>query len=191
MDAVDPPQDSQEADLVDFARLRSDLDRALPRLLPLIYSDLRRLASAQRRRLHASATLSTTAVVSELYLRLAQSGGIEVAGRRHFFALAALAMRQILTDHARRAVLKPEAQPNEQLEGLVFDDPQRVLEIDNLLGQLEAHQPRLAQVVTCRYFGGYSEIETAEILGVAVRTVQRDWSRARIWMGSAVSVLPQ
>lgn len=190
MDAVDPPQDSQEAELVDFARLRSDLDQALPNLLPLIYNDLRRLASAQRRRLHASDTLSTTAVVSELYLRLAQSGGIKVAGRRHFFALAALAMRQILTDHARRAVLKPEAHPNEQLDGLVFDDPQRIVEIDNLLSQLEAHQPRLAQVVTCRYFGGYSEIETAEILGVAVRTVQRDWSKARIWMGSAVSVLP-
>ncbi len=171
----------------DFARLREELDQALPALLPLLYADLHRLAAAQRRRTQASDTLNTTAVVSELYLRLIQSGGVEVASRRHFFALSALAMRQILTDHARRAVLKPEARGNEELEGLVLDNPQALIETDDLLRRLEAFDARLAQVVTCRYFGGFSDLETAEILGITDRTVRRDWDKARVWMSAALT----
>lgn len=185
MQSADVPNGPPDADFENFAQLRSDLDLALPVLLPLIYNDLRRLASVQRRRLHASDTLCTTAIVSELYLRFAQSGSLLVASRRHFFALAALAMRQILTDHARHVVLKPEACPPEQLDGLLFDDPQRVLEIDDLLLRLESYAPRLAQVVTCRYFGGYSDLETAEILSVTDRTVRRDWEKAKLWMTAA------
>lgn len=186
MPTADAPPGPSDADFENFAQLRSDLDHALPVLLPLIYEDLRRLASAQRRRLPSTDTLCTTAIVSELYLRFAQSGSLVVASRRHFFALAALAMRQILSDHARRAVLKPEACSPEQLDGLVFDDPRRVLEVDDLLLRLESHAPRLAQVVTCRYFGGYSDLETAEILGITDRTVRRDWEKAKLWMTASM-----
>jgi len=186
MPVADAPLGSHATDFENFAQLRSDLDHALPILMPLLYSDLRRLASAQRRRLQSSDTLCTTAIVSELYLRFAQSGSLLIASRRHFFALAALAMRQILTDHARRSVLQPQACLPEQLDGLVFDDPQRVLEIDDLLLRLEAHAPRLAQVVTCRFFGGYSDLETAEILGITDRTVRRDWDKAKVWMSAAL-----
>jgi len=180
--------DSADSDPLaqDFARLREELDQALPALLPLLYADLHRLAAAQRRRTQASDTLNTTAVVSELYLRLLQSGSVEVASRRHFFALSALAMRQILTDHARRAVLKPEARENNDLDGLVLDNPQALIETDDLLRRLESFDARLAQVVTCRYFGGFSDLETAEILGITDRTVRRDWDKARIWMSAAL-----
>lgn len=171
---------------LDFDRLRSELDVALPELLPMLYADLRRLAVAQRRRLGGPETLNTTALVSELYLRLQQGGSLQVHNRRHFFALSALAMRQILTDHARRAVHQPEAVADPELAGVLLDDPAHLLEIDDLLTRLEGFDPRLAQVVTCRYFGGYSDIETAEILGITSRTVRRDWERARRWMSAAV-----
>lgn len=172
---------------LDFDRLRSELDVALPELLPMLYADLRRLAVAQRRRLGGPETLNTTALVSELYLRLQQGGSLQVQSRRHFFALSALAMRQILTDHARRAVHQPEAVADPELAGVMLDDPGQLLEIDDLLTRLEGFDPRLAQVVTCRYFGGYSDIETAEILGVTSRTVRRDWERARRWMNAAIA----
>ncbi len=171
---------------LDFDRLRSELDVALPELLPMLYADLRRLAVAQRRRLGGPETLNTTALVSELYLRLQQGGSLQVHNRRHFFALSALAMRQILTDHARRAVHQPEAVADPELAGVMLDDPGQLLEIDDLLTRLERFDRRLAQVVTCRYFGGYSDIETAEILGVTSRTVRRDWERARRWMSAAI-----
>ncbi|MGD9583462.1 MAG: ECF-type sigma factor [Lysobacterales bacterium] len=171
---------------LDFDRLRSELDVALPELLPMLYADLRRLAVAQRRRLGGPETLNTTALVSELYLRLQQGGSLQVHNRRHFFALSALAMRQILTDHARRAVHQPEAVADPELAGVLLDDPAHLLEIDDLLTRLEGFDPRLAQVVTCRYFGGYSDIETAEILGITSRTVRRDWERARRWMSAAI-----
>ena len=171
---------------LDFERLRSDLKAALPELLPTLYADLRRLAMAQRRRLGGPETLNTTALVSELYLRLQQGGSLRVQSRRHFFALSALAMRQILTDHARRAIHQPEAVADPELTGVQLDDPSQLLEIDDLLTRLEGFDQRLAQVVTCRYFGGYSDVETAEILGITSRTVRRDWERARRWMGAAL-----
>jgi RNA polymerase sigma factor (TIGR02999 family) len=168
-----------------LARLRTDLESALPQVVPALHAELRQLAAAQRRRFAAPATLSTTAVVNELYLKFAQSKGITVESRRHFFALAAMAMRQILIDHARARLRAAQESEPGWLPAEV--QPQDLIEMDRLLADLALAHPRLAQVVTCRYFAGYSEVETAEVLGVTDRTVRRDWDKARAWLGAALS----
>jgi len=171
----------------ELGRLRGEIEPALNRLIPALHGDLKRLAAAQRRRFDASLTLSTTAVVNELYLKLLNASSLRVESREHFFALAALAIRQILTDHARRVVNRKQVAV-EDLEGLGFSavDAGPLLEIDEALTQLQRINPRLVSVVNCRFFGGYSEEETATILGVSDRTVRRDWERARAWLGAAL-----
>lgn len=166
-----------------LARLRAELEPALNTLVPLLHADLRRLAASQRRRFATPPTLNTTAVVNELYLKLVQSEGVNVSGRRHFFALAALVMRQILSDHARRRLASP-VDASAALIDVASEDVSLILEVDDALKRLEAVNPRLAQVVTCRWFGGFTEEETAEILGVTDRTVRRDWEKAKAWLGA-------
>lgn len=168
---------------VELARLRAELEPALARVIPALHADLRQLAAAQRRRFDSPPTLNTTAVVNELYLKFAQSSRIEVEGRRHFFALAALAMRQILTDHARRRMAPGASLDSDALPAF---DAREVIEVDDALRRLAGFNPRLAEVVTCRFFGGYSELETAEILGITDRTVRRDWDKARAWLAAAM-----
>lgn len=171
----------------DLAALRDALRPALARLVPALHADLMQLAAAQRRRFSSPPTLSTTAVVHELYLKLAGSGSLKVESQRHFFALAALAMRQILTDHARRRLAARDAGRMET-DGIdpavpVADaDLPTIVGVDAALSRLATVNPRLVEVVNCRFYGGYSEVETAEILGVSDRTVRRDWDRARAWL---------
>lgn len=176
-----PDPDLEQA----LARLRTDLESALPQVVPALHAELRQLAAAQRRRVLAPATLSTTAVVNELYLKFAQSKALSVHSRRHFFALAALAMRQILIDHARGRLRASQETEAPWLPPQV--QPQELIEVDAVLSELALVHPRLAQVVTCRYFAGYSELETAEVLGVTDRTVRRDWDKARAWLGAALT----
>lgn len=178
----------------DLAALRDALRPALGRLMPALHADLKQLAAAQRRRFLSPPTLSTTAVVHELYLKLAGSGSLRVENQRHFFALAALAMRQILADHARKrlsareaglaVIVKPDA---EAALPVAEADLPTIVGVDAALTRLAEVNPRLVEVVNCRFFGGYSELETAEILGVSDRTVRRDWDRARAWLASALA----
>ena len=93
-------------------------------------------------------------------------------------------MRQILTDHARRRMLAPTEELDEREIAVSGDDAQRVIEIDAILERLGAVNPRLVEVVNCRFFAGYTEEETAMILGISDRTVRRDWEKARAWLGS-------
>lgn len=161
---------------------RGDRD-ALDRLVPLLYPELRRIAG----RVHAanpSDTLSPTALVHELYLRLAgeDRGGWE--SRAHFLAVAAVAMRHILVDRAREraAGKRGGGQRRVTLDegvGAIAEQADTMLELDEALTQLAALDRRLAQVVECRFFGGMSEEETAVALGVTARTVRRDWVKAR------------
>lgn len=169
-----------------LARLRHDLEPALHAVIPALHADLKQLAAAQRRRFDSPPTLSTTAVVNELYLKFAQSSGLSVESRRHFFALAALAMRQILTDHARRRSDASRVALDEALL-VPADDARRLLDIDEALARLAEVNPRLVEVVNCRFFGGYTEEETATILGVTDRTVRRDWEKARAWLADAMA----
>lgn len=156
-------------------------------LMPLVHQDLRRLARSQRRRLEPDETLCTTALVNEAYLKLRRADHPGLEGRVHFFSLVARAMRQILIDHARSRLAEARRlrEIKRDLDARPFEDASelaRLLEVDSALDELERHEPRLAQVVLYRYFAGYSPQETADLLGVHVRTVNRDWHKARAWL---------
>lgn len=154
--------------------------------------ELRKLAHAARRRVRSGDTLATTALVNEAYLKLARPSSAKALDRSQFFGLAAKAMREILIDEARKragAGYRALAREREVAMMLEADewiapqlDPLQLVALDQAMQQLANIQPRLAEVVTCRFFAGYTEQETAEVLAVDVRTVQRDWQRARAWL---------
>jgi RNA polymerase sigma factor (TIGR02999 family) len=155
-------------------------------LAPLLLDDLRRRARRERRRVSAGETLRTTALVNEAFLRLHRGGGWE--DERHFLHAAALAMRQALVDHARRRLT--EKRGGGRVDSLddhpgvepFWTSDEQLVELDEALRELAALNPRLAQMVECRFFGGYSERETARILDITDRTVRRDWIKARAWL---------
>jgi len=164
-------------------------------LVPLVYRELRAIAHRQlgapKGARGASATLSTTALVNEAYLKLAGDPERGWNDRSHFLALAAVAMRQILVDRARaRATLKRGghfAQVTLDEGALAGDDaPEALLALDEALEQLATLAPRLARVVELRFYGGLSEQEIAEVLGITARTVQRDWAKARMLLRRAL-----
>lgn len=179
-------------DLGEVTRLLKDLgndhDRALDALLPLVHGELKRLASSQRRRVGAGDTMQTTALVNEAWFKFTRGRLPVPEDRQHFFALAARAMRQILVDDARRrsALRHGNNAVHTDIDDVHVPMPEgnidRVLDIDNALIRLESLSPRLVQVVNCLWFAGYTEAETAEILGVTDRTVRRDWVKARAWL---------
>ncbi len=174
-----------------LARSRSGDAGALHELVSKVYPELQRLARAARRGARPSETLRTTAVVHEAYLRMVDPEGTPFADRGHFFAVASLAMRQLVVDHARRRGAAKRGGGDEHLpleEDLLAElgDPEQVLAVHQALEQLEERSPRLGRVVECRFFGGLSEQETAEALGISLRTVQREWLRARAWLVEAL-----
>jgi RNA polymerase sigma factor (TIGR02999 family) len=152
-------------------------------LVPLVYQELRGLARAQLSR-EGAATLDTTELVHEAYLRLVDRARLLGSGKAYFFGAAARAMRQVLVDHARRrrSRKRDNAQfsllPRAAEPALTYD----LLELNLALDQLGATWPRQARVVECCFFGGLSVEETAETLGVSPRTVKRDWALARAWL---------
>jgi RNA polymerase sigma factor (TIGR02999 family) len=154
-------------------------------LLPAVYEELRRVARRERFRLSGGDTLTTTALIHEAYLRLARSQ--RFASRADFLRLAAVAMRRILVDRVRTqlALKRGGGRRRVELEDVadfLVTDGERVLAVHEALQRLSALNPRLAGLVECRFFAGYSEPETAEALGVSERTVQRDWTLARAWL---------
>jgi RNA polymerase sigma factor (TIGR02999 family) len=159
--------------------------KPLDQVVALTYQDLRAIA---HRRLAARArggTLSTTALVHEAYLKLFDQsrGGWQDIG--HFLALASVAMRHVLVDRAREqgALKRGGARRRITLDDDVLgieNQSDALLQLDDALERLTRLEPRLAQVVECRFFGGLTEKETAEALGLTVRTVQRDWVKARV-----------
>lgn len=168
---------------------------AVDALVPLLYRELRAIA---HRQLGASpgarrggSTLSTTALVNEAYLKLAGAPRRPWADRPHFLAIAAIAMRQILVDRARaRAALKRGgafAHVTLEEDALASDgEPEALLALDQALERLTTVAPRLARVVELRFYGGLSEEEIGSVLGVTVRTVQRDWVKARMLLRRAL-----
>ena len=160
---------------------------AFDRLFPLVYVELRRLAGAYMRHERPDHTLQATAVVHEAYVKLVGSGGVEWQDRAHFFAVAAQQMRRILVDHARAVRAAKRGGPAVKLS---LDEVNRVAEkrdedvvaIDDALTELEKRDARAARVVELRFFGGLTDKETAEVLGVAVATTRRDWEFARAWL---------
>ena len=168
-----------------LTELRSDRRKALDQVVALTYQELRAMA---RRRLAArgrGGTLSTTGLVHEAYLKLVDQSRAGPRDRAHFLALASLAMRHVLVDRAReRSTLKrgaarrPITLDDEVMA--VEDQPEVLLQLNDALERLATVEPRLARVVQCRFFGGLSEQETADALGLTTRTVQRDWVKARV-----------
>jgi RNA polymerase sigma factor (TIGR02999 family) len=160
---------------------------AYDRLFPLVYEHLRAVAHAQLRRERGGHTLSTTALVHEAYLKLADVARLDVRDRAHFLGVAARAMRQVLVSYARRHRAEKRGGGLEPVdldaaELAVEERAEVLIALDDALTRLAAMSPRLAQVVECRFFGGLTEEETAQVLGVAERTVRRDWVKARGWL---------
>lgn len=160
---------------------------AFDRLVALVYRDLQRLARGQRRRAGAGGTLNTTALVHEAWARLVEHEGGGFADRGHFLAVAAIAMRQLLVDHARHRSREKRGGGADHvaIDGLadrLGRDARHILDLDLALTRLASHDPRQARVVECRYFAGLTEQETAEALELSLRTVQREWLKARAWL---------
>ncbi len=158
-------------------------------LLPLVYAELRQLASHRLGKEKPGQTLQPTALVHEAYLRLVGDAEVKWDGRSHFFAAAAEAMRRILIENARRrqslkrggdVSLRPIAEHDAIID---FGDIDELLDLDAALTKLATDEPDLAKLVELRYFAGLSVEETAEALGVSARTVKRNWAFARAWLG--------
>jgi RNA polymerase sigma factor (TIGR02999 family) len=174
-----------------LAALPSGAQESIDLVVARAYQDLRAIAH-HRLALLRNDTLSTTALVNEAYLKLAQNSPTSWRDDEHFLALASLAMRYVLVDLARARATRKRGGVDRHVtfdEEVVGADEQAaiVLELHEALEQLAVWEPRLARVVDCRYFGGLSEAETAEALGVNVRTVQRDWVKARILLRQALA----
>ena len=171
--------------------LRSGSRESLDRLVPALYDQLRVIAHRQIARRARGGTLDTTALVHEAYLKVVDQSRQEMPDRAHFLALASLAMRHVLVDRARaRERLKRGGACGhvtfEEDKIAVDDQPGALLQLDDALTWLADMEPRLARVVECRFFGGLTEEEIATALGVTIRTVRRDWAKARMLLRRAL-----
>jgi RNA polymerase sigma factor (TIGR02999 family) len=160
---------------------------AMDRLLPAVYQQLHAIAHNVLRRERPDHTLGTTGLVHEAWFKLVDQSRVEWRDRAHFYGAAAGAMRRILVDYARRhgAVkrggrLRPVALEDGQVPA--EERAQALVAVDEALERLAAHDAALARVVECRFFAGLSEEETAEATGASLRTVQRQWRRAKAWL---------
>lgn len=189
-DTPNPPRHENEVTRLLTALADGDGD-ALERLIPLVYDDLRAIAHGRVAGEQQGHTLNTTAVVHEAYVRLVEGDGQGWRDRAHFFAVASRVMRHILIDYARMkgagkrgagVVPIPLGEADAGADPGFVD----VLELNDALERLAAYDERLERIVECRFFGGMSMEETAEALGVSVRTATRDWRRARAYLYDAL-----
>jgi RNA polymerase sigma factor (TIGR02999 family) len=162
---------------------------AVESMFPLVYDELRRLAHQHLARESGSRTLGTTELVHEAYLKLIDQTRVQWTGRAHFMGVAAIAMRRILVDRARsrRSLKRGGNQTPVPLESVDLSADERadlVVALDEALVRLRDLDERQARVVECRFFGGMTEEETAEALGIGLRTTRRDWAKARSWLYS-------
>jgi RNA polymerase sigma factor (TIGR02999 family) len=160
---------------------------ALDKLMPLVYDELRRIASRYMKREHAGHTLQTTALVNEAYLRMVGQQNVDWQNRAHFFGVAASVMRHLLVDRARangrvRRGENPQRVPLD--EGAVVSEQkgEELLALDEALTRLNEIDDRKVKIVELRYFSGLSAEETAEVLGVSEITVKREWLKAKAWL---------
>jgi len=164
--------------------------QAAQQLLPLVYDELRRLATQKLRMEKAGQTLEGTALVHEAYLRLVEADGSkQYKDRKHFFAAAAKAMRHILIDNARRKLTEKHGggMQRQPLQNVAAAEPdEELLAVDEALCKLAEQDPAKAQLVELRYFAGLSGDEAAEVLGISPTTADRHWAYARAWLQAEV-----
>ena len=188
MHPSDSPDTSRTQPLTELLlALREGQAGVVDRLYPLVYEELRRIAHRAIRGERTGHTLGTTGLVHEAYLGLVDQTRLEYRDRAHFYGIAARAMRHILVDYARRhgAAKRGGGQRAIALDEAILaveDRADALLALDEALRELETLDPRLGQVVQCRFFGGLTEEETGEVLGVTARTVRRDWLKAKGWL---------
>jgi RNA polymerase sigma-70 factor (ECF subfamily) len=168
---------------------------AADRLLPLVYAELHRLATSYMRRERQDHTLQPTALINEAYMRLA-SEDLDWQNREHFIGIAAHVMRRVLIDYARahRAKMRGGELKRVELEdGLAISEERtdEMLALDEALSRLAEVSSRQAQVVELRYFGGLSMEQIGAALGIAPRSVKRDWALARIWLFKELRTSPE
>ncbi len=178
-------------------RLLADLERgdkaALQALFPVVYEELRQVARRQRRNWNGDSTLGTTALVHEVYLKIAGTDQVGGRTRVHFLRIASRAMRQILSNYSRdrRATKRGAANPHVPIDllgdsalplQLTDEQSDLIANLSEALQRLEVVDQRLSDVVECRFFGGLTVEDTAAALGVSEATVKRDWSLARAWL---------
>lgn len=181
-----PDRESPPTDVTDLLiRWRRGETDAFEELLPRVYEGLRALARRHLAGERKDHTLQPTALVHETYLRLADHTRLQWRDRAHFFAISARIMRRLLVDHAREKGALKRGGDQERVELSDVAAPSKtvdLIDLDRALERLEAIDPRQAQVVEARYFGGLSLEETAEALDVSLATVKRDWSTAKVWL---------
>jgi RNA polymerase sigma factor (TIGR02999 family) len=161
---------------------------ALEKLMPLVYSELRRLASNYLRRERAEHTLQPTALVNEAYLKLIDQRNAKWQNRAHFFGISAQLMRRILVDHARQHQAVKRGGSAQQrvsittVEKLIKEPEIDLLALNEALDELARMDPQQSQIVELKFFAGLSIEEIAEVLGIGHATVERDWKMARAWL---------
>tara|TARA_R110002096_G_scaffold5453_7_gene25491 strand:- start:699 stop:1298 length:600 start_codon:yes stop_codon:yes gene_type:complete len=193
---TDLPRSSPGSDVTRMLNAVGAGDRtASHKLLPLVYEDLRQLAASRMARLAPGQTLQATALVHEAYLRLVGGSDPGWQGRAHFFGAAARAMRNIVADHLQRKGSLKRGGDRQRVsddvaaaallssDGITDD----VLAVEEALAKLEQEYPRKAEIVTMAFYGGLDHEEIAEVLGLSVRTVERDWRFAKAWLNSRLT----
>jgi RNA polymerase sigma factor (TIGR02999 family) len=182
----------RSVDVTSVLRAVRDGDpHAADELFSLVYGELHQIASGQRRRWTGNETLNTTALVHEAYLKLVRQEDADWAGRGHFFAVAAKAMRHILINYAERQVAARRGGgavhvPLDDANLVAPEAAEELLHMDRALSALAGVHERSSRVVECRFFGGFGIRETAETLGVSPATVERDWAFASAWLRRAM-----
>lgn len=170
-----------------LSRLSEGSREALDELLPIVYDELHRQAHYQLRGNRPSNTLNTTALVHEAYFKLVDHHDVDWQDRSHFFAVAVRAMRQVIVDYARRrnAAKRGGGQPDLPLDERYMQPDEQapnLIAIDEALSRLEKIDERQSKIVECKFFGGLTIEETAEVIGVSPTTVKRDWRTAKAWL---------
>ena len=173
----------------------SDIEHHLAgQLFKSNYQDLMKIARYRRRRGMKSSTLDTIDILHESYLKLEGKAGW--VSRKHFINAAALAMRQVVVDHARRKNASKRGEGmlslSDDAQGALmpefWETPEQLVQVSDLLEKLKDENPKWMRIFDARYFSGYTEDETAEILGMSSRTVRRDWRLVREWMTEMIGV---
>ena len=182
------PDEPAAGDMSTILRAWSGGDQsALEKLTPIVYNELRRLARRHMQHERPGHSLQATALVNEAYMRLVDYKRMQWQNRAHFFAVSSQLMRRILVEHARKRikVKRGDGAQHVSLEDAIIvgsERPMDMVALDDALNELARLDPRKAQVVEMRFFGGLSVEETAEVLKVSAVTVMRDWNTAKAWL---------